>query len=82
MSDVGLSDSDDAVIWEYAGTCGYVLITKDDDFVTLFSASPSARLLWVRLGNCRRSRVLRVFGDHWQHILTLFENDETFVELR
>ncbi len=82
VTDVGLRDSDDAQIWDYAGRHGYVLVTKDDDFVSLHSMSPSGSLLWVRLGNCRRSRVLDVFRGQWRRILTRFENGETFVELR
>ena len=32
-----------------------LLRSKDDDFVALYSQTPSASLLWVRLGNCRRA---------------------------
>jgi predicted nuclease of predicted toxin-antitoxin system len=52
--DVGLRDGTDAEIWAYASENDFVLISKDDDFVTLYSKTPSARLLWVRLGNPAR----------------------------
>ena len=80
--DVGLRDGSDADIWSYASSNGFVLISKDDDFVTLYSKTPSAMLLWVRLGNCRRVFLLQVFKDQWHRILDRFENGDRFIELR
>ncbi len=80
--DVGLRESTDAELWSYASTNDFVLISKDEDFVTLYSKTPSAGLLWVRLGNCRRAFLLEVFKRQWQRILERFENGERFVELR
>ena len=80
--DVGLRESTDAALWSYASANDFVLISKDEDFVTLYSKTPSAGLLWVRLGNCRRAFLLEVFKKQWQRILERFENGERFVELR
>ena len=80
--DVGLRDGTDVAIWEYATQNDCILISKDDDFVTMYSVQPSARLLWVRVGNCRRAVLLRIFRDHWQKIAARFECGERFVELR
>lgn len=82
VADIGLRDASDADVWAYASEHDCVLTTKDDDFVTLYSANPSARLLWVRLGNCRRVFLLKVFGEQWPRILKRFEDGERFVELR
>ena len=80
--DVGLRESTDANLWRYASANGFILISKDEDFVTLYSKIPSAGLLWVRLGNCRRPFLLEVFKKQWPRILERFENGERFVELR
>jgi predicted nuclease of predicted toxin-antitoxin system len=80
--DVSLRESTDADLWSYASSNGFILISKDEDFVTLYSKTPSASLLWVRLGNCRRAFLLEVFKKHWRRILERFENGERFVELR
>ncbi len=82
VTDIGLRDATDANIWHYASSNDFVLISKDDDFVTMFSRTPSARLLWVRVGNCRREFLLKVFKEQWQRILGRFENGELFIELR
>jgi predicted nuclease of predicted toxin-antitoxin system len=55
VTDIGLRNETDSDIWQYASEKGLVVISKDDDFVTLYSKAPAARLLWVRLGNCRRA---------------------------
>lgn len=80
--DAGLRDGSDAEIWAYASENDLVLISKDDDFVTLYSKTPSARLLWVRIWNCRRVFLLSVFREQWQRIQARFENGDLFVELR
>ena len=43
--DAGLRDGSDTEIWNYASENDYVLISKDEDFVTLYSKAPSAKLL-------------------------------------
>lgn len=82
VMDIGLRNGTDADVWAYASRNDLVLISKDEDFVTLYSKTASARLLWVRLGNCRRVFLLKVFNEQWSRILGRFENGERFVELR
>jgi hypothetical protein len=50
--------------------------------VTMYSKAPSARLLWIRIGNCRRVFLLKVFSEQWQRLLARFESGDRFVELR
>ena len=82
VTEIGMRDSADAAVWSYAAENNFVVISKDDDFVTLYSQTPSASLLWVRIGNCRRAFLLNVFRDHWPRIIAKFERGEKFVELR
>lgn len=82
VMDVGMRNRSDADVWAYASENDFVLISKDEDFVTLYSKSPSARLLWVRLRNCRRVLLLKVFKEQWHRILACLENGERFIELR
>jgi predicted nuclease of predicted toxin-antitoxin system len=82
VGDVGLREGSDAQVWAYASENDFVLISKDDDFVTIYSKTPSARLLWIRIGNCRRVFLLKVFREQWQRLLARFESGDRFVELR
>jgi predicted nuclease of predicted toxin-antitoxin system len=55
----GLERADDRTVWEYAREHGYVIVTKDDDFVRLQSLlgyPPKAILL--NLGRCTSQQVL------------------------
>ena len=53
VRELGLKDAEDAAIWDYARTHGFVIVSKDSDFQQrslLFGAPP--QFIWVRLGNC------------------------------
>ena len=82
VRDVDLASADDFALWEYAAKENLIVVSKDEDFATLFLQHPVARLLWVRVRNCRRRELLEVFGRKWPLILERFEAGEGFVELR
>ena len=50
---VALRDSDDTVIWQYAKTHGFAIVSKDSDFQqrSLLHGAPP-QFVWLRLGNC------------------------------
>jgi len=82
VADVGLQEASDEEIWRYASANGLILISKDEDFVSLASKAPAAGLLWVRLGNTRRVFLLSVFRRVWARIAERFASGDQFVELR
>ncbi|MGC2657250.1 MAG: DUF5615 family PIN-like protein [Bryobacteraceae bacterium] len=51
VADVGLRDASDAEVWQYASTTGSILVSKDEDFATMVLRAPTAKLIWVRVGN-------------------------------
>lgn len=82
VSEIGLDRASDRLIWQHASEHDLIIISKDEDFVTLYFGAPSARLLWVRTGNSRRARILEVFWKAWPRISARFTGGERFVELR
>ena len=82
VADVGLRDASDSQLWEYASANDAVLISKDEDFVAMYIARPTARLVWVRIGNCRRGFLLEAFRLAWPRICARLANREGFVEVR
>ena len=67
--DVGLADASDAEIWKHAIRNDCVLISKDEDFFYLANVpSAGARLIWVRLGNCRTKVLLQAIALLWPKI--------------
>ena len=80
---VHLHQASDAEIWQYASQRGSVVVSKDEDFLYLASrAESAARLLWVRLGNCRTSALIETFDRLWPHIEQAFLSGERVVEIR
>lgn len=54
VADVGLRDASDEEVWQYASRTDSILVSKDEDFATMVLRAPTAKLIWVRIGNCRK----------------------------
>ncbi len=51
-------EASDKAIWQFAAEKGFVVVTKDDDFVSMaLLLGPPPKVIEVRLGNCRTSSV-------------------------
>ncbi len=83
VRELGLVEADDAVIWRQAISNGQVVISKDEDFWYLAIAPGSAgRLIWVRIGNCRKQALVEVFRSRLASIVAAFETGSRIVEIR
>jgi len=74
---LGLINTDDAVIWEYAKTNGFVIVSKDSDFhqrSLLYGHPP--KFIYLRIGNCSTSKIIQVLRDNLDTIIQ-FESSET-----
>jgi predicted nuclease of predicted toxin-antitoxin system len=80
--DLNMRETSDRQVWRYASANGLIIVSKDEDFVNLYSQAPTAGLLWVRLGNCRRAHLLGVLQRAWPRIAGRFASGDQFVELR
>ena len=81
--DVGLRSATDAEIWEHASRNDYVVISKDEDFLYLANAHPGgARLIWVRLGNCRKKVLLGAIERLWPRIEDRLDAGDRIIEVR
>ena len=55
---VGIDRDPDEVVWNYARTHDYVVVTKDSDLADLaFSRGFPPKVIWLRLGNCTTDEV-------------------------
>lgn len=83
MRELGLKEADDAVIWRQALSNGQVVISKDEDFWYLAITPGSAgRLIWVRIGNCRKRSLIETFENRLASIITALEASSRIVEIR
>lgn len=82
--DIGFEIASDQTIWEYAMKEGLVIVTKDEDFAQLADRQTSIppQVLWVRLGNCRKTALLKAFADVLPQIREQLQEGHTVVELR
>jgi predicted nuclease of predicted toxin-antitoxin system len=83
VRELGLKASDDATIWRHAVANDLVVVSKDEDFF-YFASSPNAtaKLVWVRMGNCRTPFLLERFCLRLPQIIASFEANSNIVELR
>ncbi len=54
VREVGLRDSGDSEIWDYAKVSSFIIVSKDSDFQQrslLYGFPP--KFIWLRVGNCR-----------------------------
>ncbi|HRJ54119.1 MAG TPA: DUF5615 family PIN-like protein [Candidatus Thiothrix moscowensis] len=80
--DAGLLEAVDSEIWSFALENDWVIITKDDDFQ--FRASVSKhypKIVWVRVGNCSKQKLLEIFKKHWTAIKRELEAGAFLVEV-
>jgi predicted nuclease of predicted toxin-antitoxin system len=81
--DLGLANASDAEIWEYASGNDCVLISKDEDFFYLANVpSARARLIWIRLGNCRTKELLEAVAILWPKIEASLKAGDRIIEVR
>ena len=75
-------DASDAEIWDRAVSDGYVIVTKDRDFVEWArTRTPKARILWVRLGNMRREVLQARLAAVWPELESALASDTTVIEV-
>ena len=76
VRDCGLKGCSDDHIWSFAKENGFVVVSKDSDFVqrSLLHGAPP-KLVWLRLGNCSRQDVLRLVTRHENAILAMKDSE-------
>ena len=81
--DIDLGQASDSTIWRYAEESRAIVISKDEDFLHLaLRNAGSARLIWVRIGNCRKGALLSRFHELWPQILERLNEGEQILEIR
>jgi predicted nuclease of predicted toxin-antitoxin system len=83
VAEVGLRDSDDAQVWRYAAQEGSAILTKDEDFAARRLREPHGpTIIWLRVGNCSRTALVRWLTPLLSSIEALVAAGETVIEVR
>jgi predicted nuclease of predicted toxin-antitoxin system len=82
VSELGLEMSSDREIWSKAATRGSIIVTKDEDFVTLRALQPTGpAVVWVRIGNTTRDTLIKVMSAALPAIIAALQRGEAVVEV-
>jgi predicted nuclease of predicted toxin-antitoxin system len=83
VREVGLRESDDGSILNFAGSGGWTVITKDEDLVTRSIGDPATpAVVWLRLGNCTNRVLFAWFGPFLPDIERRLNDGEKLIEIR
>jgi predicted nuclease of predicted toxin-antitoxin system len=78
-----MDEAFDLEIWNYAAKGDWIVVSKDEDFLHLANRlGDTGKLLWVRIGNCRKPALLQAFGKELPEIVQVFEEGARVVEIR
>jgi predicted nuclease of predicted toxin-antitoxin system len=82
--DIGLDAAEDVVIWQYAKERNAAILTKDEDFQALANRQGSIppQVVWVRIGNCRKTVLLEAFSKILPALRDALEGGELVIEIR
>jgi predicted nuclease of predicted toxin-antitoxin system len=79
----GLRDSDDGSIWNFATEGGWIVITKDEDFVARCVGNSAAPpVVWLRIGNCTNRVLFAWLEPLLPQIKARLDHGERIIEVR
>ena len=81
--DVGLAQSKDNPIWQYAAERQAVIVTKDEDFAEwVLRGRRGPSVVWLRVGNTSGSALLAWFEPLLPTIVKKLDEGERLIEVR
>ncbi len=81
--ELGLGQSKDNVLWEYAEKHHAVIVTKDEDFADwIVRGRPGPSVVWLRIGNSTNAILLTWLASLWPQIQARLTQGERLIEVR
>lgn len=69
VKELGLTNTDDSVIWDYAKAQGFVIVSKDSDFrQRSFLYGHPPKFIYLRVGNNPTSKIVQVLRENFNLI--------------
>ena len=71
-----LTNTDDSIIWEYAKTNNFVIVSKDSDFhqrSLLYGHPP--KFIYLRIGNSPTSKIVQILRDNFDIIIQFWNSE-------
>ena len=80
--ELGLDEAFDSEVAAYASSEQLIIVTKDEDFSIMSALGRcKAPIVWVRLGNCRKSTLINAISSSINSIVERINAGETLIEL-
>jgi predicted nuclease of predicted toxin-antitoxin system len=80
---LNMDEASDLGIWNYAAAGNWIVVSKDEDFLHLANREgETGKLLWVRIGNCRKQTLLQAFERELPGVVRAFDEGFRVVEIR
>jgi predicted nuclease of predicted toxin-antitoxin system len=81
--DLHLDEASDLEIWNHAVNGQWIVVSKDEDFLHLANRQgDTGKLLWVRIGNCRKQTLLKALERELPAVVRAFDEGFRVVEIR
>jgi len=81
VADCDLASSPDSLIRDYADRVGAAIMTKDEDFAVHRLLGSGPPVVWLRIGNTRRTILLQRIEVDLPAVLAALERGETLIEI-
>lgn len=82
VRELGLENSTDSEIFDYARRNGFVIITFDSDFfdLSIIKESPP-KIIWIRTGNTTTNNLENILRDKYDLIKSFLDEDYACLEI-
>ena len=81
VRDLGLEDSKDSFLWNYAKENDYCIVTFDADFFDMgIIKGTSPKIIWLRIGNTSTTNIEQTLRNNYELIKT-FLTDPDYKEI-
>jgi predicted nuclease of predicted toxin-antitoxin system len=78
VKEIGLSGAEDLIIWDYARSHGFTIVSKDADFHQLaFLKGGPPKVIWIQQGNCTTDKIAEIIVGNRSAIQSFMESEET-----
>jgi predicted nuclease of predicted toxin-antitoxin system len=73
---LGMDETDDRLIWQYAKDNGLTIVTQDADFELLAQLRGfPPKVIWLRCGNTSTANICQLLISHYQLIAAFHDDD-------
>lgn len=79
----GLERADDTVVWAHAVKSHSILITKDEDFLSIrLQSSDGPAVVWLRIGNATNRNLISWIETRFELVVAALQAGEKIIEVR